>query len=535
MNEEHPQDPALTRPDGSPLPAEGSDPQHELNTRIPAQGEMSRSDPNIKGQTPGGRRGAWLATEVTPAWAGRAIVGVGVLAGATLVGEALGLGVAVVLLALGAIVLRLPRLVAVPRVDLRKAEPPPRDAWTRVWWVFAAVLALVPVLRAAEWVVVPCLFAAAALASLAASGGRRWGELFGGLGAFWARLPVGSVLAGRAAARGVGLGGHAGAAARGAALAVVLLAVFVPLLASADAAFAQLIEDAVPAADQPFGRIVLTAVVISLGGALTYVRLCPPVIGARPPRYALSRFEWAPALGALVALFAAFVALQLTTLFGGNEHVLDTAGLTYAQYARSGFWQLLAVAALTFAVVAAAQRWAGREPSGLLTALLAALCLLTLVVLASALKRLGLLEETYGFTRLRFAAHVALLWLGALFVLVLAARAAAAPWLPRAIMATTAAAFIAFALADPERRIADANVARFERTGQLDYDYLYRLGPDAAPALTRLPGPQAACVRDELRRELGEDGVAGFNLARTRARDALKPERCAAPRTRTVR
>ncbi len=101
-------------------------------------------------------------------------------------------------------------------------------------------------------------------------------------------------------------------------------------------------------------------------------------------------------------------------------------------------------------------------------------------------------------------------------------------------MAATAAAFVAFALADPERRIADANVERFERTGQIDYDYLHRLGPDAAPALTRLPGPQAACVRDELRREPA-DGVAGFNLARTRARDALKPERCAAPRTRTVR
>jgi hypothetical protein len=471
---------------------------------------------------------------VTPAWAGRAIVGVGVLAGATLVDEALGLGVAVVLLALGAIVLRLPRLVAVPRVDLRKAEPPPRDGWTRAWWAFAALLALTPVLRAASWVVVPCLFAALALASLGASGGRRWGELFGGLGAFWARLPVGSVLAGRAAARGAGLGGHAGAVARGAALAVALLAVFVPLLASADAAFAQLIEDAVPATDQPFGRFLLGALVVSLGGALAYVRLCPPAITARPPRHLLSRFEWAPALGALVAVFAAFVALQLTTLFGGNQHVLETAGLTYSQYARSGFWQLLAVAALTFAVVAAAQRWAGRDGGRLLQALLAALCLLTLVVLASALKRLGLLEEALGFTRLRFAAHAALLWLGALFVLVLAARFAAT-WLPRAIVATTAVAFVAFGLADPERRIADANVERFERTGTIDYDYLSQLGADAAPALTRLPGPEAACLREQLRQELGEDGIAGFNLARSRAREVLRPERCAARRTSTVR
>ena len=466
MNEEHPNDPALTRPEDHRA-AEGAGPSPRST-----QPQGSRSAPG---------RGAWLATGVTPAWAGRAIVGLGVLAGATLVGEPLGLGLTVVLLALGAIVLRLPRLVAVPRVDLRKAEPPPRDGWTRVWWAFAAALALVPVLRAAAWVVVPCLLVAAALASLAATGGRRWGELFGGLGALWARFPVGSVLAGRAAARGVSVDVR-GPAARGAAFAVVLLAVFVPLLASADAAFAQLIEDAVPTADRPVVPGRCSASAWPRWAARWPTSGCarrgsPP----RPPQRLLGTLEWALPLGALVALFAAFVALQLTTLFGGNEHVLETAGLTYSQYARSGFWQLLAVAALTFAVIAAAQRWAGGG-GRLLTALLAALCLLTLVVLASALKRLELLEATLGFTRVRFAAHAALLWLGALFVLVLAARFAA-PLAAAGDRRRHRRRVPAFALADPERRIADANVERYERTGEIDCDYLLRLGPDAAPAV----------------------------------------------------
>jgi len=305
------------------------------------------------------------------------------------------------------------------------------------------------------------------------------------------------VLAGRAAARGVSLD-VAGPAARGVAFAVVLLAVFVPLLASADH----------EAPERPVG-----VAVASLGGALAYVRLCPPKIAPRPPQRLLGTLEWAVALGALVALFAAFVALQLTTLFGGNQHVLETAGLTYSQYARSGFWQLLAVAALTFAVIAAAQRWAGQR-GRLLTGLLAALCLLTLVVLASALKRLDLLEAELGFTRVRFAAHAALLWLAALFVLVLAARFAAS-WLPRAIVAVTAVTFLAFALSDPERRIADANVERYERTGEIDMDYLLRLGPDAAPAVAKVTQPPP----------VQSSGLVGFNLAR----------QAAARRTRTAR
>ena len=53
----------------------------------------------------------------------------------------------------------------------------------------------------------------------------------------------------------------------------------------------------------------------------------------------------------LDALFLAFVAVQVTVLFGGNDYVLRTAGLTYAEYAREGFWQLIAAGTLTLGVV----------------------------------------------------------------------------------------------------------------------------------------------------------------------------------------
>jgi Domain of unknown function (DUF4173) len=461
---------------------------------------------------PAHSEGLWL---VTPAWAGRAVVVLAIVAAAVLVGPRLGLGVALVLLALGAIAARVPRPVAIPTVDLRVAEPREPDRWMRAWWVLAAALALVPVLRDATWVVVPALVTAAALASLATTGGHRWGQLVAGLGVAWARLPIGPVLASRVAARGVSVR-RAGPAARGAALAAILLSVFVPLLMSADAAFAQVIEDIVPSGiglDHPGGRIAVLAFVIAGGGALLHARLRPPDPSPRPRGFSVGAVETQIALGALVAVMAAFVALQFATLFGGTRHVLDTAGLTYAEYARSGFWQLLAVAALTFAVIAAARRWA--QGGGFL---LTALCLLTLVVLASALKRLGLLEETYGFTRLRFAAHAALFYLAALFCLVLVARSAA--WLPRAIVAVTAGSVLLFALADPERRIAERNVDRYERTGKLDVAYLAALGADAAPELARVAKVPLPCVE--------ADGVAGFNLARAAARRTRTDHRTAA-------
>ena len=145
--------------------------------------------------------------DAVPASSARAVIAVAVLSGAIVVGSPLGLGLSLVLLALGVIVARVKRPAVVPIEDLRSgAAPDVRDRWTRVWWALAAGLALVPVLRAAGWVVVPCVLVAIAAASLAAADGRRWGELWAGLGAVWARLPLGPVLAIAGAGRGASFG-----------------------------------------------------------------------------------------------------------------------------------------------------------------------------------------------------------------------------------------------------------------------------------------------------------------------------------------
>ena len=288
----------------------------------------------------------------------------------------------------------------------------------------------------------------------------------------------------------------------------MLLAIFVPLFATADAAFAHLLGELVPndAVDLPAARLATWAAVIGIGGALLWAGRAQALQPAPPARASSARpSRWSRST-VLVALFAAFVALQLTALFGGNDYVLRTAGLTYAEYAREGFAQLLAVAALTLAVIAAAVRWARVS-----RVLLGGLCVLTLVVLASALYRLDLYMDAYGFTRLRLSAQVAILWLGGVFALVLVAGAVRrAAWLPRATVALTAATVLAFAVSNPDLRIAERN-----RSGDVDERLLRSLSADAAPVL-----PCHVTLR--LRRELAEpDGLAGLNLARARARDAL--------------
>jgi len=289
------------------------------------------------------------------------------------------------------------------------------------------------------------------------------------------------------------------------------------------------------AAIAPFGRAAAGTDRARLEPAFRGGALAPLLLAARhgparrggPARARLARLEWVLPLGALVALFAAFVALQLATLFGGRDHVLRTAGLTYAEYARQGFGQLIAAAGLTLAVIAAARRWArtaGRRDERLLRGLLAALCVLSLVVLASALKRLGLYEQAFGFTRLRLLADAHILWLGAVLVLALAAVVTgAAGWLPRAVVALSATGALAFALSNPDGRIAERNGERYASSGQLDLAYLAGLSADAAPAPARL-GSRAPCAvaRIRSRLEWQPDGLAGANLGRFHARRALR-------------
>ena len=56
-------------------------------------------------------------------------------------------------------------------------------------------------------------------------------------------------------------------------------------------------------------------------------------------------------LSGLALLYGLFAVAQLVASTGGDDRVQDTTGLTYAEYARNGFFQLLWAAAITIVVL----------------------------------------------------------------------------------------------------------------------------------------------------------------------------------------
>ena len=432
-----------------------------------------------------------------------------------------------------------------------------RPAHLLVFGALSLAFVATALYTATEWQLVFNLLVAVGLASLAVAQAGTWPELLVASGAVWLRAPA--AIAWLLRMRHLITREHTSRTlplVRGLALGGFLLLVFGALFVSADEAFAELADRALVTPDVSLGllplRVVVAGVVtvfaaalasfapalgVGRGGPVTWIADIRTTIG-KDWRTHLGRTEWVTALVMLDVLFALFVMVQITVLFGGREHVLETTDLTFAQYARSGFFQLVAVAALTLVVLGFFARYARRSGSRddlLLKILGGVLVVLTLIVLASALRRLVLYEEVFGFTRLRVAVHATILWLTGLFCLVsIAGVRMNARWLPRGMIIFSSLAILAFTVVRPDALIAERNVERFERTGKVDVAYLAGLSPDAVPALARLPEPERSCALLSLRYQLMEpDSLWALNFARDSARETLSttPESASALET----
>jgi len=306
-------------------------------------------------------------------------------------------------------------------------------------------------------------------------------------------------------------------------LALPLLLVFGALFASADPVFAaylrQLFDWDINFADL-IGRLVLSVMLswTTLGlarHAFTDDSAAEKVLQVgRPDWLRIGGVEAITVLALLNALFVSFVAVQAVYLFGGADTLART-GLTYSEYARRGFFELVTVAALVLSLILLADWLAQPAPPRarrVISSLHGLLVLLTLAILASALQRMRLYQAEYGLTELRLYTTAFMCWLAAVLIW-LVITALARPAHPASEdLGRRRFAFGAFVaglvvviglnLLNPDALIARTNLARAAAgVGQpLDAAYLTQtLSADAAPTLVAgLAGITDADARAQL-------------------------------------
>lgn len=332
---------------------------------------------------------------------------------------------------------------------------------------------------------------------------------------------------------------------RGLLLAVPVLLLFGALLVSADLVFADRVERLLEQTDliALLRQLWLTLAVawVVLGGLvhaltrhlnrLTAEQAAKLGIAAPPTGGRLGLPEGLVALNAVNLLFAAFVWVQFTYLFGGRR-ALDDLGVTYAEYARRGFFELLAVAALTLLLVLSLRAHLARHTlraTRLFNLSATITVALVVVLLISAFRRLRLYELTFGFTEQRLYGYVAMVWLAVVFGWFLLAL-----WLrPQRLAVGLFVCMLGFVVAlnviNPDVLIVRANWQRYlllrdslgaasiravspapgdfyrgvPEASALDLLYLMSLSNDAVPALLeilpQLDGIPHMVLRNELR------------------------------------
>jgi len=305
----------------------------------------------------------------------------------------------------------------------------------------------------------------------------------------WRELPAHGPLA-RLRAAGLGL-----------LLAVPLLAVFGALFAAADTVFRDVVTT-VFALDLGVaaGHVALAGALGSCTAGYLAAVLLPRRSAAATPAttVTLGIVPVGTALGLVNLLFLLFVVIQIRYLFGGADLVQETTGLTLAQYARSGFFELVCVSALTLPLLLVAD-WALRAeaPAGRATfRRLAGLTLLLLaVVMASALERMRLYVAEFGLSEIRLYATAFMGYLLVLFA-----------WFATTVLRARRSRFAfggalqglavlgALHVANPDALIARVNLDRAGRDAHFDGAYLASyLSADAVPLLLdRLPRLEAS-------------------------------------------
>ncbi len=298
---------------------------------------------------------------------------------------------------------------------------------------------------------------------------------------------------------------------RGSFLALVVLFIFGLLFASADLVFQQILTNVFFFEVDPevIARIVMSVIVGAFFiGAFGFMfrtehkEIAPQSEWSRK----FGDLEMKIVLGSMGGLFLLFIGLQLTYLFGGEAHLLSQ-GLTYAEYARRGFFELVLVALFSFAIILITERLVVQKESAHLTSFKVLSTILVsevVLILVSAFVRLSLYEQAYGFSTIRLYSYAFMIWIGVVLVLLSHHILSGGTIHKLSIKIFYCVVLLLFTMnvINPDAFIAKKNIARYEKTTELDTRYLAQLSDDAIPVTVNLLDSADIEIKDSFLKEL---------------------------------
>ena len=273
--------------------------------------------------------------------------------------------------------------------------------------------------------------------------------------------------------------------ALGLAIAIPLVLTVGGLLAAGDDAFASLVGSI---SNTSAGLHGLAIAAGALGAfAAIYAASRADVAPLATNRRPLGAIETVTILAALTLVYALFTVAQLVNSVSDIGAILQDSAETRA-WVHAGFFPLLWASGITLGALLLIDHLTLLETSRHHTwyrRFVAAVALLTVVVAATAVYRIGQYSVTFGLTMLRLTTIVFASWIGVVFLLY-AIRTMGIhrkpTWFPTIALATALVVVFGLNVVNPERFVVSYNL---DRADTVSVDHLVKLSDDATRATCR--------------------------------------------------
>ncbi len=282
----------------------------------------------------------------------------------------------------------------------------------------------------------------------------------------------------------------------GVIVSIPILAVAAGLLASADAVMDDFLThffDAIEFDDVGvwIWRVVVFVVVAALayGYSVWMIHNQVPEENGEKGSKAIIKLEVIPSvvsgtvLVLLNLLYLVFAYIQIKFLFlGGLATALE--GYDYAEYARSGFFELVALSVLNTLGILVINRFTKVHLFNHISLTITAFC--TFIMVASSWYKMYIYESAYGYTQLRLYVYLILAFMFVFMALITLGIWKRNYQVIEWSIVIGLCYFLIVSYVNVDEIIVENNVARYETTGEIDLYYLvWDLTEDAVPALVK--------------------------------------------------
>ncbi|MEA2015314.1 MAG: DUF4173 domain-containing protein [Actinomycetota bacterium] len=274
-------------------------------------------------------------------------------------------------------------------------------------------------------------------------------------------------------------------------ISVPILAIIIWLLSSADIIFKDLFLNI------PVSKIIkhfFVIIIVSIYATCFVWALIKAFNEMKQEKY--SKIKWKLFFDPVILLtilvlvnviYAIFSIIQFTYLFGGNSFVLPSS-YTYAEYARKGFFELIVVSIINFGILIFSKTFVKKDNKKAFTIIrvfLTLLVIFTLILIVSAFYRMLVYEQAYGFTYLRIFVQAFMIMLFFLSISNIIYT-----WKPnfpviKYYFIISLTIYVIMNFANVDAIIAENNIDRYFKSGQIDTGYLKDLSYDAIPQMER--------------------------------------------------